>query len=134
MFGAVNETFPKSKSAFFKINLENPLRGWDPQEQDTMRQELQALTFPHLTPSKDFYGLFSTILNEHRNSNSLSSLKCRSLFQQLIIKIIEAHHLFVEAANFKRNTADQMINMVRDYVSKNLHRKIYTEEMAQVIG
>ena len=32
VFGALNETFPKSKSAFFKINLEEDLPGWQNDE------------------------------------------------------------------------------------------------------
>lgn len=65
VFGALNETFPKSKSAFFKINLEEDLPGWQNDEKDYIWTRIQKLKFQHLSVGKEFYKKFQCILSEH---------------------------------------------------------------------
>ncbi|MCH2207854.1 MAG: hypothetical protein MK132_18520 [Lentisphaerales bacterium] len=36
VFGTLNETFPKSKSALFKVYLEEQLTGWDLEERESI--------------------------------------------------------------------------------------------------
>ena len=89
VFGALNETFPQSKTAFFKIDLSSAPPGWDDVEKETLYSELKSIIIPHFTPSKEFYTIFLKILNEHRSPGLLSSIKCRSCFQSLLVLILE---------------------------------------------
>ena len=134
VFGAVNDTFPKSKSAFFKIDLKSVCEGWSQSEKEILCREIDNIIIPHLSPGKDFYPTFLNILEEHRSSGPFSSVKCRSYFQQLIIMILEAHNDYLNKANYKAQMAGDMLTQINTFVSENLHRKIYTKEMADIVG
>ena len=134
IFGALNETFPPSKSAFFKINLDSNLTGWNTSELEIMKNGLEGIIAPHLTPDIRFIEVFKNIIDEHRNPGSLSSIKCRALFQQLLVMILEAHETFLKNADFKVKTAEDMLSQINTFVGENLGRKIYSNEMADLVG
>ena len=134
VFGAVNDTFPQSKSAFFKIDLSSESEGWSCEEKDSISKSVQNIIIPHLTPGNEFYTVFKKILEEHRSPGKYSAIKCRSHFQQLIIMILEAHEDFLGSVNYKAQMAEDMLSQVNKFVSDNLHKKIYTKEMADLVG
>ena len=134
VFGAVNDTFPKSKSAFFKIDLKSICEGWCQSEKEILSSKIENIIIPHLTPTKDFYPTFIKILDEHRAPGLFRSVKCRAYLQELIIMVLEAHDDFLNKANYKAQMAGDMLSQVNNFVSANLHRKIYTKEMADLIG
>ena len=134
VFGAINDTFPKSKSAFFKIDLEAVSEGWTKDEKENLWQGIQNIIIPHLSTGTDFYTIFLKILEEHRKPGSYSKIKCRSYFQQLVVMILEAHKAYLGSVNYKAQMAGDMLTQINKYVSENLHKKIYTKEMADLVG
>lgn len=134
IFGALNETFPPSKSAFFKINLNSNLSGWNARELQIMKSGLEGIIVPHLTPDIRFMDVFKKLIHEHRNPGPLSSIKCRALFQQLLVMILEAHEDFLKSADYKAKTAEDMLSQINKFVGENLNRKIYSKEMAELVG
>ena len=134
VFGALNETFPKSKSAFFKVYLEDQLTGWDHEELEVIWSSIQNSKFPHLTVGKEFYKKFQKIMQEHRSPQKFSPLKCRSLFQQMLLTIVEAHDNLSDSLKMNSSLSNDMLSTVNKFVSENLHRKIYSAEMAEVVG
>ncbi|MCM8529721.1 MAG: AraC family ligand binding domain-containing protein, partial [Lentisphaeraceae bacterium] len=112
VFGAVNETFPKSKSAFFKINLTKELTGWDTAELALVKGAINNIIFPHLSVNKEFFQLFTKIINEHRNPSEFSPTKCRALYQQLLIFILEAHQDFLSEVNYKAPENGDLLTLV----------------------
>lgn len=134
VFGVVNDTFPQSKSAFFKIALNAESDGWSVKEKDKLQEAIQNIIIPHMSPSKEFYPFFLNILNEHRTPGKFSELKCRSWYQQLLVLILEAQDEFLSAVNYKAQMAGDMLSLVNKYVSNNLDKKIYTKELADLVG
>ena len=63
----------------------------------------------------------------------MSQLKCRLYFQELLILIYEAYNdqLPGHFANILNSTDVEKVN---DYILKNIHRKIYTKELAEQVG
>lgn len=134
VFGAINDTFPQSKSAFFKVDLKSAGQGWSEKDKEALSRGIENIIIPHLSPGKDFYPTFLKILEEHRKPGAFSTLKCRSSFQQLIVMILEAQDLFLGTVNYKAQMAGDMLSQVNKFVSENLHKKIYTKEMADLVG
>ena len=64
----------------------------------------------------------------------MSTLKCRSLFQQILLKIVEASEELNKSIKFNSNTTEDLLSTVNKFVSDNLHRKIYSSEIAQEVG
>ena len=134
VFGAINDTFPQSKTAFFKIDINSASAGWSKNDKEIFSQGIKNLIIPHLSPTKDFYPTFQKILEEHRSIREFSQIKCRTYFQQLVIMILEAHADFLSSVNYKAQMAGDMLSQVNKFVSENLHKKIYTKELADLVG
>jgi len=134
VFGAINDTFPKSKSAFFKIDLNTASEGWSSSEKELLNDHFQKVIIPHLSPGKDFYPTFLRIIEEHRNPSQYSLIKCRAYFQELVLMILEAHDEYLNSVNYKAQIAGDMLSLVNKFVSENLHKKIYTKELADLVG
>ena len=133
VFGALNDTFPVSKTIFFKVDPSKPIDGWNEQFRLMFNNFISILETPHLTPSKDFYSLFLKILNEHRQRSGLSQYKCRLYFQEMLMQIYESSTRQLPGSPVNTLEAND-IEKINGYILKNIHRKIYTKELAEEIG
>ena len=133
VFGALNDTFPVSKTIFFKVDPSKPIDGWNEQFRLMFNNFISVLETPHLVPSKDFHSLFLKILNEHRNRGGLSQYKCRLYFQELLMLVYESsiRHMPGNPVNI---LDAQDIEKINNFIMKNIHRKIYTTELADEVG
>ena len=133
VFGALNDTFPPSKTIFFKIDTSEAIDGWNENFRILFQNFLSVLKDPHTCPSKEFYSIFLKVLNEHRNKDSMSQLKSRLYFQELLISIYESYNECLPSQTLNTlNAAD--VELINDYIITNIHRKIYTQELADRVG
>lgn len=133
VFGALNDTFPASKTIFFKVDTSQKIEGWNEHFRLLFQNFISVLKNPHSSPGPGFYDIFLKILKEHRNRDSLSQLKSRLYFQELLIALYESYNNHLP--NQSVSTFDSGdIEKVNDFILKNIHRKIYTKELADLVG
>lgn len=133
VFGALNDTLPPSKTIFFKMNSAHPVDGLNENFRILFSQFLSMIRIPCATPGKEFHGLLTKIIAEHRKRDSMSQLKCRLYFQELLILIYEAYNKSLPGQVVNTLTAMDF-SKLDEYILKNIHRKIYTQELAETVG
>ena len=133
VFGALNDTFPASKTIFFKVDATQKVDGWNDNFRLLFQNFISVLKEPKSSPAHGFYETFLKILNEHRKKDSLSQLKCRLYFQELLIQIYESYNDRLPNQSVNILDSDD-VEVINDYVLKNIYRKIYTKELADLVG
>lgn len=133
VFGALNDTFPPSKTIFFKIDTSQAIDGWNDSFRILFNQFLSILKQPNSKPSKEFHGLLNRVLEEHRKKDSMSQLKCRLYFQELLILIYESYNKNLPGQSASTLEVEDL-EKINAYILKNIHRKIYSQELADLVG
>ena len=131
VFSTLDGFFPKSKTAYSKIDMDSGSEFISSSSLNLYNNFFKNLSSPVISTGINFYYIFRKLLDEHRNPNSLSEVKCQIGFHELILSLIESSNEHFGPSNRYNNYSLQLIN---EFIAENVSRKIYVSEICELVN
>jgi len=131
VFSTLDGFFPKSKTAFCKIDLDGESEFLSEKSLKMYKDFFESLSNPVINTGVDFYNQCKLIMEEHKNTSKLSEIKCQMAFNQLMLNLIESSKSIAISLNSIQDSFS--IDLINEFVDKNISRKIYVSELADLV-
>ena len=133
VFGTLNQTFPASKTAFLKFDIEELKKYVDESFYLKAKNFFNSLVFNKLKMGDECQRIIEGLLQEHRYPDECSFEHCKALFIEMLVLLIRSHSSEMEEQSLNTGKVSRLIKLVDAYLHENLAKKIHIRDLAEQV-